>query len=98
MDELKVAACLPVDTSGLPDLGMPLPKPTDLYSLIQCEACERDMWIGPRQIAHIAELRQRETLVIRLCLYCVVAVQSAVGEYEMYSLGGGEGVEGVVRG
>jgi hypothetical protein len=64
-DEMTVAL-LPVDTTGLPHIGVAVPKPSIDYSLTRCDRCGRDCWIGPRQNQAV------RTGCAKYCYYCVL--------------------------
>ena len=100
MTTAYIMACVPADTSDIPPLDVELPRPTSLYSLIQCDnpGCARDMWIGPRQLARAAEFQVAVEHVFKLCYVCAAQAQYLMGDIKVESLGGGAGVEGVVRG
>lgn len=94
-----IMACIPADISDLPEIDIPLPKPTTLYTLIKCENpyCAQDMWIGPRQLARATELILEHIDVFKFCYLCAIKVQAMMGQTELLNLGGGAGVEGTVR-
>lgn len=97
MSTAFIMACLPVDTSTLPAIDQELPKPTNLYSLIQCESCKQDMWIGPRQLVTAGDLMLAGVDVFKFCYLCSIKAQAYMGQTTLTNLGGGQGVEGVVR-
>ncbi len=65
-------ACVPVDTSRLPN-GMNPPVPSIEHSVIQCPQCGQDCWIGPVQ----AEMVKLGSPV--LCYYCLIASAAESG-------------------
>lgn len=44
-----IIACCPVDTSALPETGVPLPEPSVEHSITTCDDCAQSVWIGPAQ-------------------------------------------------
>lgn len=49
---VPVIACCNVDTGKLPkDSPIPLPKPSILHSIVDCDVCAEKCWIGPHQAA-----------------------------------------------
>lgn len=94
MNIARIAACLPVDTSTLPDIDIPLPVPTVLYSITQCqgEDCGQDIWIGPRQ----KSVAEADPTIRVLCYKCAVTA-TVDADLNLVNLGGGAGVEGRPR-
>jgi hypothetical protein len=74
-------ALIPVDTTGLPE-GVEIPKPSISHTLMPCDACSRDCWIGPQQ----ARARVAASLPA-LCYFCLIPVMAAAKvEFTVYSL------------
>jgi hypothetical protein len=63
--------CMPVDTSGLPDVGMPAPQPSIEHTIDKCQmtGCGIEIWVGPKQLA---DYRARGGYL--LCMVCGVKV------------------------
>ncbi len=57
--------CVNVDPTWLPAEinGTPLPKPSIHHTIVKCEVCGVDMWIG---------LFQKQAQGLRLCYLCLV--------------------------
>jgi hypothetical protein len=97
--DFAVVACIPVDRGELDrfarETGVRAPRPTDLYKITSCELCGQGVWIGPRQqMACIIRPSLR-----KLCYFCAIDEMARLEiDVPLTSLGGGEGVEGVVRG
>lgn len=90
-EEVQALACVPVDTSILPDLGVSLPPVTDLYVQEICEACDLSVWVGPRQ----AIARELSSIrVLTLCYFCAARLYRESAGAALVDLGGGAGVEG----
>lgn len=94
-DDYKVLACLPTDRDLIlriaKEIGMDpeqIPRPTDLYTLANCERCECSVWVGPRQM----EAKRADTAIRTFCYMCAAKHSTA-----MESLGGGHTVEGRSR-
>lgn len=67
-----LAACLPVDPTGLADLvepGVAIPVPLVDDTLMQCQECGRDIWVGPRK-----KFQASLSAVRLLCYFCVASV------------------------
>lgn len=65
----NVFACLPRDTSGLPEVpGVPVPVPSIQHTLKQCQECGQDIWVGPNQLA-----MYRTEHDVMVCLMCALA-------------------------
>lgn len=46
----SIIAVCPVNTTGLPnEPDNPLPVPSIAHSIITCDGCSQDCWIGPEQ-------------------------------------------------
>lgn len=50
-EQLMIAACLPVDTSKLPKVDIPVPKSHVDDTIMKCEKCGQDIWVGPKKRA-----------------------------------------------
>ncbi len=73
----QVMLCWPADRTIIDQLNSRLGpeqrfSPTIEHSLTACDACERDVWIGPQQRQLAASPFIRAT---QLCLYCAGQVQ-----------------------
>lgn len=85
---LKIIACIPADRRIIRELHAQLPphvaefKPTVEHSLIECEACQRQVWIGPKQL----QVHQSVFLLSKiLCAICV-AHPAQMMDMEMVAL------------
>lgn len=59
---------LPVDTTGLPEVaGVSAPTPSIEHTLIKCDICEKDCWIGPAQL-----VMRKARAVPAVCYHCLV--------------------------
>lgn len=67
---LHIITCLPVDTSTLPDIGIPIPKPSVEHSITRCKGCQVEVWIGPKQ-------RKLKRLYPAYCILCSVSIVNA---------------------
>lgn len=65
MEPIPIIALLPVDTSGLPKVGLVLPTPSIDHVEATCDACGRACWIGPKQLA------MRLSGVQAVCYFCL---------------------------
>lgn len=90
--------CVPVDRTGLPQLPeLDAVVVTDLYTLKVCEEseCNREVWIGPRQLAHY---RADPNHCHIICYFCMFEQLRAEPEMPpVIDLGGGSTVEGRPR-
>lgn len=101
MTDIKIMACLLTDRALMEqmarDAGIDMehmPHPTDLYTLGNCERCNRSVWIGPRQM----EAKRADTSIVTFCYICTIAYQRAENvELPVTQLGGGYKVEGRSR-
>lgn len=66
---IQIAACRPVDTSGLPDApGLAIPPPMQDDTIQRCDQCGQDIWVAPRK-RFLASLGHAELL----CYLCAIA-------------------------
>lgn len=86
-DDHPLIPCCPVNTAGLPSTDdVPLPKPSIEHSIVKCEVCGDDMWIGPMQ--------KRHRMGIRICYRCIAvfyALHQRPDTIEVKSLNPNEG-------
>lgn len=83
---IRIAGCLPVDTSRLPQLGddAPIPVAQQDDTLGKCARCGQDVWIGPRKL-FLASLG----LIEIACYVCAIEALSGAGEITMVNLNPG---------
>lgn len=66
--KLTAISVLPVDTTGLPrDTAIPIPVPSIEHTLIDCDSCGRQCWIGPKQLAFL-----RVYPTPTACYFCII--------------------------
>lgn len=68
MQEIALIALIPVDATGFPDVGEPMPLPSIDHVETECDDCGRACWIGPGQARFRAEQDADA-----LCYFCLVA-------------------------
>jgi hypothetical protein len=61
-------ALIPADPSRLPPVSVPYPTPSIAHSLVPCDRCGADSWIGPQQLA-----TRTLTGAEAICYYCFLA-------------------------
>lgn len=48
-EPLGIAACLPLDTSKLPKVDVPVPKAGPDDTIMGCELCGQKIWVSPNK-------------------------------------------------
>jgi hypothetical protein len=80
-------ACVPVDINDALPADVPRWAPSIEHTLTQCQVCDRDMWMGPKQVAFLAASPQSPLL----CMHCAVMLNDLTG-IPVEHLGGVKGI------
>lgn len=77
-----LAPCVPVDTSQMPDIGVPLPGPFADDTQGPCERCGQQVWIGPKKLA-----ASQEGAAMIVCYHpCLFLLLAGKGKVPMVNL------------
>ena len=88
-------AVVPVDRSRLPQIPeLDAIVITDLYSLITCDRCNQDVWIGPRQLA-LRDANDYEVVCYECLFHSLMSGEMELAD--VFDLGGGHTREGTPR-